>query len=66
MIAVYLFLIYLVPGLLFAIVFVTRGAAAVDADARGSGSAFRLMILPGAALLWPYLLTRWMKSGGAA
>ena len=51
MIAVYLFLIYLVPGLLFAIVFVTRGAAAVDADARGSGIAFRLMILPGAALL---------------
>ena len=55
----YLVLIYLLVGLLFAVVFAIRGCAALDEGAKTSGIGFRLMIIPAAALLWPYLLRRW-------
>jgi hypothetical protein len=53
--------IYLGLGLLFAILFVWRGAAALDPAARDGTLGFRLVILPGAALLWPWLLWRWWR-----
>ena len=53
--------LYLVCGLLFAIPFVIKGVDAVDEGAHGSGIGFRLIILPGVAVLWPLLLKKWRR-----
>ena len=50
---------YLVLGLAFALAFVTRGVAAIDPAARGMPRLARLLIVPGAAALWPLLLWKW-------
>ena len=54
--------IYLVLGVFFALPFVFRGAQRVDDAATGTGWAFRLLIVPGCALLWPLLLRRWLHA----
>lgn len=47
---------YLALGVVFAVPFVLRWAARLD-PAAGAGSAgFRVLIFPGAVLLWPVLL----------
>jgi hypothetical protein len=48
-------------GLVFAIAFVTIGVQRLDSEAKGSGIAFRLLILPGVAALWPMFLYRWTR-----
>lgn len=62
MIAVELLMAYAAFGLLFAVVFVVAGVGRIDHAAAGSGLGFRLMILPGAAALWPLLLVRWINT----
>jgi hypothetical protein len=49
-------LVYGALGLLFALVFIARIAPRLDPGAREGTWGFRLMILPGAAALWPLLL----------
>jgi hypothetical protein len=56
-------LVWLAAGVLFALAFAWRGAAAIEPAARGGTRGFRLLILPGAALLWPWLLRRWLAAG---
>lgn len=51
-------LAYLGVGALVAIVFAVWAAPATDHAARGTGFFFRLLILPGAALLWPWMVGR--------
>ena len=51
---------YMAIGAVFAGVFVARGVAMVDHAAAGSGWAFRLLIAPGVAALWPLMLSRWV------
>jgi hypothetical protein len=51
---------YAACGLLFGVAFVSAGAGRLDPAARGASIAFRLVILPGAALLWPLLLGKWL------
>ena len=51
---------YAAVGVLFSLAFVTFGAGRVDPGARGASLAFRVVILPGAAALWPWLLRRWV------
>lgn len=46
-------------GLVFGLAFVTLGIGRVDPAARGAGLGFRLLVLPGVALLWPLLAWRW-------
>jgi len=53
---------YLACGLLFGLAFVTAGVGRVDAAARGTSAGFRLLILPGAAALWPFLAARWLRA----
>ena len=54
-------------GILFAVAFVTRGICRVDPVAKGAPPGFRLIVLPGAAALWPLLAVRWAKAmGGTA
>ena len=54
--------IYLALGLVFSLFFLTMGVGMVDKVAKGSGIGFRLVILPGVVLLWPYLLPKWLKA----
>lgn len=52
---------YLACGLVFAAAFAARGAARIDPDARGATLGFRVLVIPGAMLLWPALLVRWVR-----
>ncbi len=52
---------YLVLGALYGLYFISFGAGAMVPAARGAGLGFRLMILPGAILLWPVLLARLIR-----
>ena len=54
--------IYLLPGVLFALPFVLRGAGRIDRAAVEGSLGFRLLIVPGAIALWPLLLQRWRQS----
>ncbi len=56
---------YLAAGLLFALAFAFGGAARIDRATQGAGVFFRLLILPGAALLWPLVLVMWIAGAGA-
>lgn len=47
-------------GVIVATAFVVRGVGRVDPAARSASWAFRLLILPGAAALWPLVLRRWI------
>jgi hypothetical protein len=53
--------VYAIIGLLFALPFSARGAERLDPSAKGAGLGFRLLIVPGAAALWPLLLWRWLR-----
>lgn len=52
--------IYFLLGLISAIAFVTFGVTQVLPYSMTL--AARLLVLPGATVLWPYVLTRWLKS----
>jgi hypothetical protein len=60
-----IFLIYLAMGALFALAFAWRGARSIDPAAAEATWGFRILILPGAAALWPFLLVRWLRGGTA-
>jgi hypothetical protein len=65
MIIVYGFALYALIGFVVALGFVTVGISRVLPHASATVGA-RILILPGATALWPYVLTRWLKSPGAA
>ena len=49
-------------GVLFAIAFVSKGIQRLDPVAEHAPLGFRLIVIPGAAALWPLLLVRWLRS----
>jgi hypothetical protein len=53
---------YVAFGVIFAIAFCAVGVSKIDVVAKDSGYGFRLVIFPGAAALWPALLTRWIRA----
>ena len=53
--------IYLAVGLLFGIVFAFAGAKKIDPSAAAGSWGFKLLIIPGCSVFWPYLLMRWLK-----
>ena len=57
------FVLYAALGVIFAIAFVLAGVNRVDPAARGGSLFFRILILPGAAALWPWLAIRWLRGG---
>jgi hypothetical protein len=57
-------LAYTAAGLVVGLVFVTVGVARIDPAARGTSVAFRLLILPGSAALWPVLVAKWARHQG--
>jgi hypothetical protein len=52
--------VYATAGLVTAVAFVAFGVTQVQPAAVSLGT--RLLILPGAAALWPYVLIRWIKA----
>ena len=58
---VYAFEAYALLGVVFAVLFVSVGVHRLDSEARASGFAFRLLIVPGVAAFWPMLLVRWIR-----
>lgn len=56
--------LYLLLGGAFALVFASRWAGRLDPVASHGTWGFRLLILPGAALLWPVLLRRVLRGRG--
>ena len=56
--------LYGLIGALFGVAFVSRGLARVDAAAANAGWGVRLLLWPGAAALWPWLLPRWWRAPG--
>jgi hypothetical protein len=56
--------LYASAGVVLALAFVMFGVTRVQASPVSLGA--RILILPGAAALWPYVLMRWLKSRRAA
>jgi len=54
--------IYLLIGLIFALVMLLRGVSKLDPGADGSGWGFKLIIIPGAMVFWPFLWRNWRRS----
>ena len=55
------FVLYLAVGLLIGLAFVIFGVVRVQAMPVTLGA--RILFLPGATALWPFVLSRWLKSG---
>ncbi len=56
---------YLAAGVAFAVAFAAFGVGRIDPAAKGATLGFRLLVLPGAIALWPYLLSRWASGAQA-
>ncbi len=56
--------IYLAAGIAFAIPFAWAGVNRIDPHAARGSWGFRVLIVPGAILLWPLLMPRWLASTG--
>ncbi len=57
---------YAVFGIFVGVLFVTAAVGKVDHAAIGAPWSFRLLILPGAAALWPLMLLKWMQAARSA
>jgi hypothetical protein len=58
------FATYAALGLAIAVYFVTFGIGRIDPAARAASIAFRLMLVPGSAALWPVLLPKCVRGMG--
>lgn len=54
---------YFMLGVLFAIPFALWGSKKIDPKARKGTWGFRVLLIPGSALFWPFLLKRWLNAG---
>ena len=65
MILLYGLALYALLGIVTAIAFVTFGVSQALPHLATMTLGARILLLPGAAALWPYVLLRWLKSRGA-
>jgi hypothetical protein len=61
-IILFIIVVYLFCGLVFAIPFVLKGVTAIDEGAHGSSIGFRIIIIPGVIIFWPFLLKKWINT----
>ena len=54
------FYLYLLAGVVFAVLFLWRGAAQLDHAAKGISWKTRAFLFPGSVALWPVLLRKWL------
>jgi hypothetical protein len=64
MILLYALALYASIGLVTALAFVTFGLSRVLASATTASLGARILFIPGAAALWPYVLLRWLRARG--
>ena len=57
---------YLAAGLVIAIGFVSLGLQRVLAEPRPATAGARIVLVPGAAILWPYIAYRLLRSARAS
>ena len=62
MILLYGLALYVILGIVTAVAFVIFGVAQVLPHAATMTVGARILWLPGAAILWPYVLMRWCKA----
>ena len=62
MIILDVFALYVLVGTVTALAFVTFGIARVLPAGTPVTVGARILLWPGAALLWPYVLLRWVKA----
>ena len=55
--------LYVTAGVLTGVAFISVGVERVMPASFTLGA--RLLLLPASAALWPYVLVRWLKAGGA-
>ena len=53
--------LYTAVGFVFGCVFAFAGAKTIDPGAAAGSWGFKLLIIPGCAVFWPYLLKRWIS-----
>lgn len=53
---------YLAAGFVFAVPFIWKGVAKVDEGAHGATRGFRIIIIPGTIVFWPFLLKKWINA----
>ena len=53
---------YLICGMIFTVPFIVKGINVVDEGAHGSSIGFRIIIIPGVIVFWPFLLRKWIKA----
>ncbi len=53
---------YFTLGVVFAIPFALWGAKKVDPMAREGNWRFKVLLIPGSTLFWPFLLKRWLNA----
>ena len=53
-------LVYVICGLLFVVPFITKGLGRIDEGAKDSTIGFRIIIIPGVIVFWPFLLKKWI------
>jgi hypothetical protein len=63
-ILLYVLACYAVAGIVTAIAFVSFGVTRVLAHPVSVTLGARLLFLPAAFALWPYVLARWLRAGG--
>jgi hypothetical protein len=57
----WMIIVYLACGLVFAIPFVLKGVEEIDEGARGATWGFKLIIIPATTVFWPLLLRKWIR-----
>ncbi|HET6544834.1 MAG TPA: hypothetical protein VFG46_30320 [Chryseolinea sp.] len=62
MLILYALIVYLLGGILFALLFITRLIHKVDEGSIGAPWSFRLIIFPGCVILWPLLLMKYLTT----
>jgi hypothetical protein len=65
MILLYGLALYALFGIVTAVGFVIFGVSQMLPHSATMTAGARILLLPGAAALWPYVLIRWLKSHGA-
>lgn len=54
-------LAYLGMGVLFAIILLIKGLSSIDSGASDSGTGFKLLMIPGMVVFWPFLWFKWKR-----
>lgn len=62
MLILYIAIVYISSGVLFAIIFLTRLIHRLDEGAEGAPWSFKLIIFPGCVIFWPVLLKKYITA----